>query len=173
MWRALAWLLSREPVRRRLIAYAKARPMNPLYLSGQLYMERYWLLPRWCLFDEGGGVLQTKPWCPVRWRIHCIHLPDNGRHKHDHPATYRTFILDGWYRETWCIFRRRHREAGGERVVSRGMTAAGGIGHYHDISEVSPGGVWTLFCMGKKAQPWGFLVHGEKVPAAIYRDLYR
>ena len=45
------------------------------------------------------------------------------------------------------------------------------FGQYHRISEVSPGGVWTLFITGRKRGTWGFLVNGNKVPWRTYLGL--
>lgn len=48
------------------------------------------------------------------------------------------------------------------------------LGHavyVHRISEVSEGGVYTLFISGKWRGVWGFLVDGVKVPWKKYLGL--
>lgn len=47
-------------------------------------------------------------------------------------------------------------------------TAALRFGEYHRITEVSEGGVWTLFVTGRYRGTWGFLVNGKKVPWREY-----
>lgn len=83
-------------------------------------------------------------------RLHVIMQPDADRELHNHPFNYRTFILDGWYRE---------QRIEGVRNVLAGQTVTGE--GYHRIAMVPPDGVTTLFMMGKDRGEWGFLV-GDK-----------
>lgn len=52
-----------------------------------------------------------------------------------------------------------------------GTTAALKFGEYHRITEVSIGGVWTLFVTGKYRGAWGFDVDGIKVQWKHYLGL--
>ena len=85
-------------------------------------------------------------------RLHVIMQPDVDRELHNHPFNYRTFILDGWYRE---------ERPGGKRNVLTGNTVTGA--GYHRIALVPPDGVTTLFFMGKDRGEWGFMVDGKHV----------
>lgn len=161
-WKALAWLLSRQPVADWLLRRAKRTPYRHIVKSGRTYMERYWLFnpydntsrkPRWS-------------WCPISVRIHVIRKPDDDRHLHDHPWDARTIVLRGWYLE----------ERLGEYLERRRMagdTATIGVRRYHRINAVSPGGVVTLFITGReRGTGWGYLVNGQHVPWGDYHELY-
>lgn len=90
----------------KLIARSLARPYFHLYHGdGSLYMERYWLAP-FTSEKEGCYVATWRE--PVVWllqklgiavRIHCIHTPDLDRALHDHPWTFVSVVLAGWYKE--------------------------------------------------------------------------
>lgn len=123
--------------------------------DGRLYMRRWWLLPRWCLKADGRGVLMPRAWMPFSIRLHHIVLPDSDRHLHDHPFDFRTFVLRGWYVEE-DVF-----DIG--RVLAAGRTESRRAQDFHRIEAVSPGGVLTLFVMGRRINAWGFLVDGHKV----------
>ena len=129
----------------------------------EIYMERYWLFNPYPHQNDGAG---------RRWgdsmpsiRLHRIMREDRDPHMHDHPWNARTFILRGWYAEV-----RQGELIWEDRIIERraGDTAALRFGQYHRISEVSPGGVWTLFVTWKKRGTWGFLVNGRKVPWREY-----
>jgi hypothetical protein len=100
-------------------------------------MDRWWLIPR--------------EWnCPICARIHHIKRPDADRDLHDHPAGYRTFLLKGWYIEENIL--------GQIAVIAAGETTSGSAERFHRIVDVSHGGVWSLFILGKNnPEPWGFL----------------
>lgn len=119
--------------------------------NGVLYMRRWWIFNRY-----------DKPW-HIKWlpsiRLHHILVPDQDRHEHDHPWTFRTFVLKGWY-----IEQRGHRAY----VRDRGYTGKLKHGQYHRIAAVAPGGVWTLFITFRKRSSWGFLVDGKHVDHREY-----
>ncbi len=155
-WAAFAWAVSRKPVARWLIRRAQLAPYT--HLDG--YMDRFWLFNA---YDKKNGVEVT----PIRWlpsvRVHHILRKDLDRHHHDHPWDARTIILDGWYRET-----RLEEDYFGDldNYVydrARGDTAQVLYGQYHTITEVSEGGVWTMFITYGYRGTWGFLVDGVKV----------
>lgn len=169
-----------------LIRRAQRTPYSPIVKHGDLYMERFWLFNPYP--DTGASGADRKPWrFPIAIRIHRIVLPDQDRDFHDHPWNARTFILRGGYSEVRpCNDLPTH---GGlpmatGRIFQRhaGDTAALRFGEYHRITEVSPGGAWTLFVTGKYRGTWGFLVDGAKVqwrrylgiePAASQADIVR
>ncbi|MGN6703577.1 MAG: hypothetical protein ACTHKB_11515 [Burkholderiaceae bacterium] len=114
------------------------------------YMLRFWL------FNPYNRETRRPryPWIPLSIRVHKILRADNARHPHDHPWNARTIILDGWYLE------QRDNES---FLRMTGDTAKIGFGEYHHIAAVSPGGVWTLFIMGRYRGTWGFRVDGRKI----------
>jgi hypothetical protein len=102
-------------------------------------------------------------------RLHHIVREDRDRHLHNHPFDFRTFILHGWYveeREGWKYF------WGGPctdtTTLRAGDTGDGRHGTYHRIREVSEGGVWTLFCMTRNTDKWGFKVDGQHEDSVRY-----
>ena len=163
-WRVLAWAVSRPAIARWLIQRAKRTPYT--HIPG--YMNRYWLL----------NAYESRRY--IRWlpsvRVHHILRRDNDRHKHDHPWDARTVVLHGHYEEAKIInhgfdgigyfeqYDYNRREAGDTAPIL--------YGNYHSITEVSEGGVWTLFITFGYRGPWGFLVDGVKVPWREYMAMY-
>lgn len=188
LWKQLARFLGRPAVANWLIRYAKRTPYMHLPSNEDpSYMERYWVFnpydratnkPRW-------GLL-----CPVSVRVHHIKREDTDRALHDHPWDARTIILRGWYeekrllvgddrqdvldRQTGVIdglirtFPGSHAEVYEYFTREQGDTAALRFGEYHTITEVSEGGVYTLFFSSNWKGVWGFLVNGVKVPWREY-----
>jgi hypothetical protein len=89
-----------------LIERAKRTPYFHLHHGdGSLYMERYWLVP----FASDKEGCRAATWRePLTWllqrlgvavRLHVIHTPDLDRALHDHPWTFVSLVLRGWYRE--------------------------------------------------------------------------
>lgn len=156
----LWWLLARfflrcPPARRALIRFSTRTPY--WHLKG--YMDRHWVFNP---YNEDN--IAKHPWLPASGRIHHILRADGDRHLHDHPWNARTLILDGWYKEV------RFDAQGNEVPFTRraGDTSRLNHGEYHRITEVSEGGVWTLFITFRKQGKWGFWVDGEKIPADTY-----
>lgn len=139
----LAWLLVQ--FRAALIAQAMKTP----YFHLPSYMWRWWLYNGY-----GADHVPKHKWLKSSGRIHHILRADQDEHMHDHPADCRTFVLRGWYVE---------ERKDGLYLRQEGDTATIKHGEYHRIVEVSPGGVWTLFCLGPKVGEWGFLVDGKKI----------
>jgi hypothetical protein len=144
-WRAVARILACTAVVDAIIAYAKRRPYSHLYG----YMGRWWVMPRWLLGRDEFGSLFPRNWLPFAIRLHHILRYDADLDLHDHPRTFRTIILRGWYWEE-DVF-------GKTRYFAAGDTAHRPFHTFHRITQVSPGGVWTLFIMGRKRHEWGFL----------------
>lgn len=187
-WKHLARFLAKPRIADALIRYAKRTPYMHLPSNEDpSYMERYWVFnpydrttnkPRW-------GFL-----CPVSIRVHHIKRKDLDRALHDHPWNARTIILKGYYeekrllvgddredllqRQTGLIldliqtFPGSHAEVFEYFSRGPGDTASLRFGEYHTITEVSDGGVYTLFFSSRWEGVWGFLVNGVKVPWREY-----
>jgi hypothetical protein len=170
-----------------LVKRAKRTPY--FHLDG--YMRRWWLVPYRQMIvrtieaevgdnfkafenvtDGTGPVAFHRR--PIVWlfqrlgiaiRVHEILRSDHGRDPHDHPWPYLTVILRGGYWES------RYTPQG--VLLSKEWHGPGSIlfrpaNSWHRL-DVNPGEVaTTLFITGPKAQRWGFLVNGEKVPYEVY-----
>jgi hypothetical protein len=144
-WSDYARRVSTREVADRIIARAMLTPY--FHLDG--YMNRYWLFnPHQAL--SGGEGREYPDMASVR--IHHILRADHERHHHNHPWDARTIILKGWYDEV--------RAGWGQTRRTVGDTAEINADTFHTIHRVSPGGVWTMFFMGRKAQTWGFKTEG-------------
>lgn len=133
-WQLMAKVICHPPIACWLIRRAMRTPYKHI---GD-YMFRYWLVDR----------ALNLPFCI---RIHNIKRADADYALHDHPADYRTFILFGQYAEEDVFGVTRYRVAGD--------TACGTAERFHRISEVSSGGVWSLFILGRDRNAWGFMVN--------------
>lgn len=110
------------------------------------------------------------PWFAVC--LHFIQKPDAEPHLHDHPVSFLSLVLKGWYKE-----RRRTNPAtlddGGfwgiveTRRWYNFIRAA--LHDRHCITEVSPGGCITLAFMTKVKRRWGFHTPEGWV---YYKDYY-
>lgn len=162
LWQILAGFIATRP---RLVDFiikvGQRNEYSHLYhYDGSDYMGRWWLMPRWlCKLDEHGYPYPFD-WLPFIIRLHHIRSADWDRDLHDHPANYRTILLRGCYVEQDVY--------GTKRVYISGSTRGAKAETFHRISEVSEGGVWTIFIMTKKCNSWGFLVNGKKVPWRKY-----
>lgn len=146
--KTIARLLAIPVVTAWLIRRAQRTPYT--HIDG--YMGRWWLLNP---YNQATHATKYS-WFPWSVRIHHILRRDDDRALHDHPWNARTFILHGWYREV--------REDGARIRRTAGDTARLNFGEFHQIVEVSDGGVWTLFITSKFQGAWGFKVDGVKVP---------
>lgn len=186
----IATLIARALARPAVTGWLIRRAMRTPYThitsadGSQVYMRRYWLFNPYPADSSG-----NRPWWkfPISIRLHQIMREDDDRDLHDHPWNARTFILRGGYTEA------RREEAPHyprysvaefeamrgirpgrpapvvtEYIRGPGDTAALRFGEYHRITEVSLGGVWTLFVTGRYRGTWGFLVNGKKVPWREY-----
>lgn len=164
----IAKLLAQPAIAGWLIRRALNRPYSSIIKNGELYMDRYWLFNPYP--DTGASGADRKRWqFPISIRIHHIMLPDQDRDMHDHPWNARTIILRGSYTE------QRYAKLGllnyTTHLRQAGNTACLSFGEYHRITEISEGGVWTLFITGKYRGTWGFLVNGVKVQWRKYLGL--
>ncbi len=184
LWHAIAWLATRPRITLWLMQRAQRTPYTHITSAdGQhLYMGRWWLFNPYGRGEDGEQTPARFAWLPSV-RIHHICRADQDRDLHDHPWNARTIILRGWYEEeryappfdkdpvrermlknnpgAACLLVARHQRCAG-------YTGRLLFGQYHRISQVSEGGVWTLFITGRKRGTWGFDVDGVKVPWRQY-----
>ena len=120
------------------------RPRKEVYLEDKLYLVRWYL-----------GTFLGK-----HWLLHHIRHPDPDRGLHNHPWQHAwAFILKGWYREQRmtgvdCLSGPRIATILRRRFNFNFISGTDA----HRISDVSEGGVWTLFVIDKrKHQKWGYL----------------
>lgn len=161
IWRLIARLLARPAIADWIINRAQRTPYDWLAVTDRsriirlppdttLWPGDYWYMRRWWLLRLG----------PLQIRVHHIMSPDIGRDMHDHPWPFRTFILRGWYFE--C------QENAFPVWRQPGMTAAMRRGEFHRITNVSDGGVWTLFVTWGQRHGWGFKRDGAVIPHEEY-----
>lgn len=156
-WPLVAFIVSRPAVWARLVARAARTPY--FHLEG--YMLRWWLFNPIVTTPDGTKTPRYR-WCPISIRIHHILRADKARHPHNHPGSFRTIVLDGWYDET---------RDDGIYTRHQGDTAVLEHGEFHHVNEVSAGGVWTLFIMWDWRSTWGFrLDDGSVVPHQEYHN---
>ena len=140
----------------QIVAYGKKRPyVNIIGDDGVPYMDRWWLMPKFLIGKDAKGDPYPYSWLPFVIRLHHIRRNDGDRALHDHPANYRTIILRGGYVEE-TIYGELEQISAGETDFNKAET-------FHRIDFVPPGGVWTIFIMGKRRNDWGFLTGGHKV----------
>lgn len=90
------------------------------------------------------------------FRLHHIHRADAEYEHHDHPFSFISLVLKGWYLE----------ELGGQRKTLRrglGSIAFRNAASAHRIVDVAPGGAWTLLWTTphRDEATWGFYTdHG-------------
>lgn len=180
-WKLVARFCALPAVASMLIGRARCTPYT--HLPG--YMHRFWLfnaypdgpLPelgyrglRWVdpdgvewvwigdVWAATGTVRKYRPWLPSI-RVHHILRRDLDRHPHNHPWTFRTILLRGWYIE----------ERGGlERAYIGGDTYRCESDDFHRVKHVGDGGVWALFISGKYQHTWGFQTEDGFVPHKEY-----
>lgn len=161
-WNFLARYIGTRPnVADAIINIGKRTEYMHLYhYDGSDYMGRWWLMPRFLLTKDENGNPYPYRWLPIIIRLHHIRSPDWDRDLHDHPSTYRTILLRGAYVE---------RDINGVSWLrQQGETVLAPASKFHNIEQISEGGVWTIFIMRKKTNNWGFLVDGNKVPWREY-----
>lgn len=171
-WYLIAKFLSQPKIVDWLIVRAVRRPYTHIQSRDGItvYMYRYWLFNPYMLSIVKEALKQAGkkiPWSfPISIRLHHIMVPDRDCHLHDHPWNARTIVLWGWYHEIRLAT--KTLKADRFYVRTAGDTATLKFGEYHKITQVSRGGVWTLFITYKYRGTWGYLVDGVKVPFYEY-----
>lgn len=102
------------------------------------------LLRRWVLVTPLGTL-----------RLHHLCAPDVA-HYHDHPWSFASVVVRGWYAE----------EFPDSSILRRGPGSVGWRSSrvLHRIAAVAEGGAWTLVATGPKRKSWGFLQGGSWAP---------
>lgn len=156
LWKLFAnWLVNSPSALDGMIGFAfRHKYLDISKKDGIPYMGRWWVMPEILLTKDENGDPHPYTWIPFIARLHHIRSKDGDRDLHDHPADYRTIILRGWYVEE-DIYGVRHKRIAGQTITARAQ-------NFHTIVEISPGGVWTLFMLGKRINDWGFLVTNSK-----------
>lgn len=99
--------------------------------------------------------------------LHYILLPDDDGALHDHPAPFRTTVIDGGYTEFlpplgWSPHDPLGPEYGArERTVRLMDTIDHEAADLHSIGRVIPG-TWTLVRIGQRCRKWGFHAPGRE-----------
>lgn len=181
-WRAVAWIVTRRRVTDYLILRAMRTPYFPITSRDgtDVYMDRWWLFNAYGKDADGNAGPPRWTWLPSI-RIHHIMRPDDAPHMHDHPWNARTIVLQGHYLEERPLVRDHVFAPGAIGIRSplvgeprltylreTGYTGRVLFGSYHHISNVSNGGVFTLWFTWRYRGTWGFLVNGRKVPWREY-----
>lgn len=171
VWRIVARIVSRPAVAAWLIERSKRTPYYPITARddpAEIYMDRWWLFNPYSKDTEGNAGPARWSWLPSI-RVHHIMRADDDGHLHDHPWNARTIVLRGWYEEERPLAGELDIRV--EHVRTRGYTGRVLFESYHRISEVSAGGVFTLWFTWRYRGTWGFLVDGKKVPHREYLGL--
>lgn len=141
-------------------------PRRPIYVEGELYLERYYLAGDMNRVLRGFWPEESRPDAQEShlrdgWThyLHCFRRPDAARDLHNHPWHGITRLLHGGYVE---------RRSEGSREVWAGESYELLPDTYHTIERLLTPTVWTLFSHGPRLQGWGFMVNGSFVPNEEY-----
>jgi hypothetical protein len=105
------------------------------------------------LYPDRLRIIAT-PWFGVY--LHHIVRPDADPDPHDHPWPFGSLVLRGWYEEELHpiphVFLARREPWRYRRLSWHTMPRD----QAHRITDISPGGVWTLVLVGRRRGTWGF-----------------
>jgi hypothetical protein len=173
----------------KLIERAKRTPYFHLHHGdGSLYMERYWLVPRIAKLDERDMNCYPMSWWrePFGWLcqrfgiamlIHVIHTPDLDRALHDHPWSFVSVVLRGWYTELRPIDNGRpcfHEAPEEFSWVTHRHERSIAFRHATDRHRIvnQSAECVTLFVTGPKRQWWGFYTPQGKIHYQDYDSVH-
>lgn len=129
-----------------------------------------WCIYRWTEVDSGYITrlhLIKTPFGAID--IHWINAPDAEPYLHDHPVTFLSIILRGWYRET-----RSKKQGVYKSHLRRWFNfIRASKDDRHCIVRVASGGALTVCFMGPKQREWGFHIDGTWVHWKAYYTLQR
>lgn len=141
-----------------------------------LYMGRWWVL--------GGShpIRDDRPDFLLGWnrgrldawigkfvavRLHHIVREDRCRDHHTHPASFISIVLGGWYRERRPYRQQQHAILDPieftDTLRRPGSIAFRRASDRHTITEVSPGGAWTVVIWLRKRGSWGFVTPDNRL----------
>jgi hypothetical protein len=132
------------------------------------------LLYRWTLLGEehkAGNARDVsgtpRPEVKRKLFLHYF-LPNSAdRDPHDHPRSFHTLVLRGYYRD----FHTDERGNAVTDLMTVGTVRYRGALHTH-MTRTGPKGCWTLVLMGPLERPWGFWRDGEWWPWKRYHDSF-
>lgn len=170
-----------------LIRRAQFTPYSHLTREdGSAYMLRYWLVP-YGDPKAGANCGPVSFWRrPLAWllqrfgiavRVHKISAPDRDRHLHDHPWSFVSVVLRGWYHERRPLAIRPCFDWAQEYENSSNVRRRAGDICFrrstdrHRISSVSVD-CWTLFITFRMRQWWGFYTPEGKVYWRDYESVH-
>lgn len=119
-------------------------------------------------------VIQT-PWMSLY--VHWIYRPDMDRFGHDHPWTFRSFVLRGWYDEIVYEKNDGQRTSGGPWKIQHWKRFSWhrmGLDQAHKITAIPQD--WgrcpliTLVFVGKRRRNWGFWGPSSFIPWQEYDE---
>lgn len=152
-WESLAFLFA-HVLPDEIIHAALKTPDS--HLRG--YMNRYWLISP----EEA-----AREALPHTARVHQILTKDNDRHLHNHPWSFRSIVLSGWYDEELLL-------SDGSVMTkryARGDTYTRTAADYHRITAISSEPLWTVcFFTDCTKSGWGFLTEHGHVDSHTYLD---
>lgn len=168
LWNLVAASLAARPA---LVEWLLSTGQKTPYEHLTGYMLRWWLLPPaakrgsaefWRVRNQLRRLRKNA-------RLHLLLRGDRESHHHNHPWEFRTLVLRGWYVNevtlpdgtTKC------------KVIYAGQSYRMGVGEFHRIAAVSPGGALTLvfYATKRTGRWWGFLVDGEVIHWRTYLGL--
>ena len=111
--------------------------------NNEPYLERFYLVPRLLLLNQGRVVL------------HRFWKSDDDNGFHDHPWHWASYILEGGYWE--------HTPEGTQKRMPGDWSGLRKATDLHRVELFNEGEeVWTLFFMGPRQREWGFIPNGTK-----------
>lgn len=133
-----------------------------------------WSIWRWTDVNPGGDetiyltrlhLIQT-PWGSIM--LHWINRPDHQPWLHDHPVSFFSIILRGWYYQTRPVLGTFYDQTYlcPERISWWQYLRAT---DKHRICHTSPGGCLTLVICGPVTRTWGFWTDSGWIP---YKEYY-
>lgn len=94
--------------------------------------------------------------------VHWINKPDPEPYLHDHPVSFLSLVLKGWYQETRWESSAIVGDILYSHKVSRWNFLRAHFNDRHTIYDVAPGGCVTLALMTRKKRDWGFHVSEDE-----------
>jgi hypothetical protein len=114
-------------------------------------------------------VIARTPWFQVL--LHKIFKPDPDNDMHNHPWSFKSFILKGGYIEQTPLWTDEGVEPKAKFTWKGALSWAGqNEFSFHRIATLPAGPTWTLVFTSGKRKSWGFLAKGKYVP---WRDYLR
>ena len=136
--------------------------MRREYKTGSKYALWRWKDMMWCgeLYLRRLILVQ----CPLfSIFIHWFHTPDKQRHLHDHPVSFISIILSGFYIEE-TFDGRKHRRINFSYINCYKV---------HKISKIDPVDKTVTLCIaGPRVREWGFYTEDGWIHYKKYQKLY-